>query len=496
MSMFKETDFSLDLHFSVISRTKAPFEVVNQITQAIADGRLAPGKKLPTEAELAELFGVGRNTIREAIKILEAFGLVAISRGVGTYVQGTCNSDFLGPLFYPLLWMDSTEEDRENYFLAMAHACEKFSPFILAPPPKGEKRSRLKSRTRQVSRGAQENPFVANTLNAQMIYRTTIPDDDLFYTLLALSRFLFGRHFCDFRGIDLEKTEWRALHQANRSDLVAPRQMSDYVKGLSVCFLDQRRARGDFLIRPDERKGFTMLYDRERSSYRTVFRWVIEKLVDGTLAPGDRLPTEAELMERFQVGRSVVREAMKGLEAVGVVTVLLPKGTFISQEAPSLPDFLAPLAYGQIMAHQDMSLLLTFKVAARDASLFSACQSATDDETAELLRRADFFSECILTADIDSAVSLAALNAFDDYIIELCHNPILHQVEQVVLLISSDARERFIENVDATGLRAEVAKNYRAQAQAVVDRDPDAVTATLQKTLELWTTLRNNKINL
>ena len=45
--------------------------VVDQITNAIINGELLPGDKLPTEPELCETFNVGRNSVREAIKILE-----------------------------------------------------------------------------------------------------------------------------------------------------------------------------------------------------------------------------------------------------------------------------------------------------------------------------------------------------------------------------------------------------------------------------------------
>ena len=47
---------------------------------------LRPGDKIPTEAELAESMGVGRNSIREAIKILVYLGVLEIRRAEGTFV--------------------------------------------------------------------------------------------------------------------------------------------------------------------------------------------------------------------------------------------------------------------------------------------------------------------------------------------------------------------------------------------------------------------------
>lgn len=47
------------------------------------------GEKLPNEFELAEKFGVGRSTIREAVKVLVSKGALEVRRGAGTYVVST-----------------------------------------------------------------------------------------------------------------------------------------------------------------------------------------------------------------------------------------------------------------------------------------------------------------------------------------------------------------------------------------------------------------------
>ena len=56
-------------------------EIVNSIKKDIADGKFRPDQRLPVEKVLKEQFGVGRGTIREAIKILEGMGLVWIKKG-------------------------------------------------------------------------------------------------------------------------------------------------------------------------------------------------------------------------------------------------------------------------------------------------------------------------------------------------------------------------------------------------------------------------------
>lgn len=61
--------------------------VVDRMHQLIADGDWPVGSRIPAEPELVALFGVGRNTIREAVRALEHAGLLAPRRGDGTYVR-------------------------------------------------------------------------------------------------------------------------------------------------------------------------------------------------------------------------------------------------------------------------------------------------------------------------------------------------------------------------------------------------------------------------
>ncbi len=62
-------------------------EVAAQIQRLVADGRLKPGDKLPPERELAEVFGVSRTSVRDAIRVLETQGLVEARHGEGTLVR-------------------------------------------------------------------------------------------------------------------------------------------------------------------------------------------------------------------------------------------------------------------------------------------------------------------------------------------------------------------------------------------------------------------------
>ena len=61
--------------------------VINRLTDAIKNGELKPGDKMPPEIELAESLGVARSSVREAIKILSYLGVLESRRAEGTFIR-------------------------------------------------------------------------------------------------------------------------------------------------------------------------------------------------------------------------------------------------------------------------------------------------------------------------------------------------------------------------------------------------------------------------
>ncbi len=81
-----------------VRKTKVYAEAAAQIQRLIADGRLKPGDKLPPERELAEVFGVSRTSVRDAIRVLETQGLVEPRHGEGTVVRQISIDAIVSPL--------------------------------------------------------------------------------------------------------------------------------------------------------------------------------------------------------------------------------------------------------------------------------------------------------------------------------------------------------------------------------------------------------------
>lgn len=96
---------------SPISKKSVVDVIIDTLVTDIADGRYPPGAKLPNEYELISEFDVSRNSLREAIKIMSAMGIVEIRRGDGTYVCEQTAPSALDKVVYSLLSCMSSDEE-------------------------------------------------------------------------------------------------------------------------------------------------------------------------------------------------------------------------------------------------------------------------------------------------------------------------------------------------------------------------------------------------
>jgi GntR family transcriptional regulator, transcriptional repressor for pyruvate dehydrogenase complex len=92
-------------------RIKLYEEVAARIRDLIAEGELRPGQALPSERKLAEQFKVGRAMIREALRRLEASGLVESRHGGGNYVREVTSEHLVAPIAHVLSNKDHLKEE-------------------------------------------------------------------------------------------------------------------------------------------------------------------------------------------------------------------------------------------------------------------------------------------------------------------------------------------------------------------------------------------------
>ncbi len=85
--------------------------VMESIKEVLIQKTLKPGDRLPTETELCESLGVGKSSVREAIKMLEVLGVVETRQGEGTYIAKKIAETSVNPLVYQLLIDDGSVSD-------------------------------------------------------------------------------------------------------------------------------------------------------------------------------------------------------------------------------------------------------------------------------------------------------------------------------------------------------------------------------------------------
>ncbi len=146
-----------------IDNTSIVQQVIDRLTYAMIYKELRPGDKLPTEMELAASFGVGRNSIREAIKILVSFGVLDIRRPEGTFVANGFSDKMINPLLYGIILdqsdsLDSLKELREWIDFGIL----KLSTEKAAPEDLFQLEEQLNKLLEEIDGGDAEKVFVAD----------------------------------------------------------------------------------------------------------------------------------------------------------------------------------------------------------------------------------------------------------------------------------------------------------------------------------------------
>ncbi|NPA90931.1 MAG: FadR family transcriptional regulator [Chloroflexi bacterium] len=85
--------------------------VVQQLKEYIIASGLRPGDRLPTEEDLARQLGVSRTAVREALRALEALGIISVRHGAGRFVQEFSFQPILDNLAYSILYDLHTFEE-------------------------------------------------------------------------------------------------------------------------------------------------------------------------------------------------------------------------------------------------------------------------------------------------------------------------------------------------------------------------------------------------
>ena len=113
-----------------------------------------------------------------------------------------------------------------------------------------------------------------------------------------------------------------------------------------------------------------------------IVKRLVSLILDEGLKPGDKLPSERQLMEKFSVGRSSLREAVKTLTALGVVEVSVGEGMFVGRG--EMQVLSKPLSWALLMGEGSTREVIDARRVVEVELAGMAAAHATDEEIAAI----------------------------------------------------------------------------------------------------------------
>ncbi|WP_327010925.1 FCD domain-containing protein [Dactylosporangium sp. NBC_01737] len=211
--------------------------------------------------------------------------------------------------------------------------------------------------------------------------------------------------------------------------------------------------------------GFAKL--QRTSAAADAARSIQQMIVDGRLAPGQRLPAERELSELLGISRPTLRETIRSLVGLNILESRHGAGTFVA--ALDTATLLEPMQFVMALNERTLGELFEARLLLEPALAALAAQRATDAQVAAM------------RAAIGGAEQIEADVRLHRLIAESSGNALL-----AAMLESLSTLGRSSRSITSArpGVRRRTAADHEAIVVAVERRDPDAARAAMTAHLE------------
>ncbi|WP_305883353.1 FadR/GntR family transcriptional regulator [Brevibacillus ruminantium] len=204
--------------------------------------------------------------------------------------------------------------------------------------------------------------------------------------------------------------------------------------------------------------------------YEVITEELKQMIVDGQVKPGDKLDSVQVLAQKFQVGRSAVREALSALQAMGLVEIKQGEGTFVRKfETSSLSAPLSTI----LMGSEDILELLEMRKILEVGSAGLAARNWKDGDLAAIKQALDQMRESV---DSEEASDQADID-FHQAIAHASHNRLLIDMMKTI----SGAMTKSMRNTRKMWLFGEKSSTERLYEEHVLIykaiRERDALMA-------------------
>lgn len=206
---------------------------------------------------------------------------------------------------------------------------------------------------------------------------------------------------------------------------------------------------------------------QKSSTPQIVAEQILAQIDAGTLKPGHRLPSQRDLAQQLEVGRSSVREAVNALVVMGHLEVRQGSGTYVRQDPPVADASMQRLA----SAFEAVGLvdLMEARELLESRSAALAAERAGTDVIAELKK---ILQQVEATRE-EYGVFLKADIAFHDLIARATGNPVIEEMTRLVLDKVVTHHKRLKTDKLSAAYRAASIDSARQVVKAVISGDSE-----------------------
>lgn len=176
-----------------------------------------------------------------------------------------------------------------------------------------------------------------------------------------------------------------------------------------------------------------------------VTRKLLEFLLSGEIAPGSKIPSERQLAQALDIGRSAVREAIKSLSVLGLLQVRQGDGTYLARSGSSLLPQV--IEWGLLLGEPRILDLIEARQHIEVTVAGLAAERATDEGVAELRRHLD----AMRAAGEDVGAYVEADVAFHLQVAKLSQNEIFANLVTSLRSLLGAWAHRVLEHAGETG---------------------------------------------
>lgn len=240
----------------------------------------------------------------------------------------------------------------------------------------------------------------------------------------------------------------------------------------------------------EENKGVLYTSIESGSVVDRIFHVIVTAIIEGELKPGDRLPTENELCQNLHVGRNSVREAIKKLEAYGIVYIRRADGTYVSETYSQ--KMLDPMLYGIILQKNSWNDFVDLRRVIDIGTLYLVIRRG---DTKELTKRLEACTEELkekIEAMVPSAEDvMEADTRFHSAIADATKNEMIKSITRYITRITVQSRLKTIERVLEKGETKNFIELHRQMVQVIEQGDLGGIESAVIDHYVYWQQEKN-----